>query len=73
MLIMHCYSLPPKLPNNLEWPRVSTKTTEPFKYLHIKNSKDLEILKFEDIGNVDFWDSLPIKENEKLFVAKDEL
>lgn len=70
---MFCYSLPPKLPNNLEWPRVSLKATEPFKYLHIKSPKDMEILKFENIGNVDFWDSLPLKENEKLFVTKDEL
>lgn len=64
----------PRLPNNKQWPRVSRSFNDPVKYLHIKSPTELEIETTTELGNQEFWSSLPLKENEKLLgVVKDEL
>ncbi|RZC33704.1 venom carboxylesterase-6-like [Asbolus verrucosus] len=49
----------------IEWPALSKNVKEPLIFLKIASPKNLTIER-EDLENAKFWESLPIKENEKL-------
>lgn len=55
------------------WTPLSKNPTDPFKTLKINNFEDLELISIKNAGQAEFWDSLPLKENEKLISVKDEL
>jgi bile salt-stimulated lipase len=56
---------------NVEWTAVSK--TNPDFLTHLKiHSPEMLSLEMEPLEMMEFWDSLPIKENEKLFVEEKE-
>lgn len=58
---------------DVEWSEVPKSPNEPMNYLHILSPDNLENKSGDDYGKKEFWDSLPIHENENLFKQKDEL
>lgn len=67
------HSSTPKV-GDFTWETLSQDTQEPFKYLHIKSPSDVIMESVEYIGNrINFWDTLPINENQNIKVVRDEL
>ncbi|XP_025830548.1 venom carboxylesterase-6-like, partial [Agrilus planipennis] len=59
--------------NDVIWQPISRNKAHPLKYLHIGSPSRLQMAANDNLGNKEFWDSLPYKENYKLFNQKDEL
>lgn len=45
----------------------------PLNYLHIESPTKKQMKNAETLSQVEFWDSLPINENEHLIQLKEEL
>lgn len=58
--------------DNVEWLPVA-KDKGIVDYLHIASPDDIKMESEENVGNSIFWNTLPIRENEKLFQQKNEL
>lgn len=58
--------------DNTEWLPV-TKTNESYKYLHIESPESIQMESEDNLAKANFWNSLPIMENEKLFKLRQEL
>lgn len=56
-----------------DWSPQSKKTSDPWMHLRIDSPDKLYMEKKEQVGNQKFWESLPFKENQKLFNKRDEL
>lgn len=67
---MCCYRIPSV--DGIEWLPV-TKRNDIFEYLHIESPEDIEMDKDVNLGNVKFWNTLPLKDNVKSFDYRDEL
>lgn len=52
--------------NDVEWKPVTPNKKE-IDYLEIGAVNNIEMKKRDTIGDTDFWNSLPIQENDKLF------
>uniref|UniRef100_A0A6P7FTD5 Uncharacterized protein LOC114330967 n=1 Tax=Diabrotica virgifera virgifera TaxID=50390 RepID=A0A6P7FTD5_DIAVI len=52
--------------NSVEWLPVDPDSNE-INALEIESPDKISMTKMEHIGAMEFWDSLPIKENEKLY------
>ncbi|XP_045467364.1 venom carboxylesterase-6-like [Harmonia axyridis] len=57
--------------DDVKWPEVSKNKDDPIKYIRISSTFSIE--EVEEFGNRNFWDSLPINENERLLRVRDEL
>ncbi|VEN62744.1 unnamed protein product [Callosobruchus maculatus] len=56
------------------WQPLSKDTRSPLNQLKISSPDDIKMVQVETIGNSEFWNSLPFRENEKYSVHnKDEL
>uniref|UniRef100_A0A1Y1LJD1 Carboxylesterase type B domain-containing protein n=1 Tax=Photinus pyralis TaxID=7054 RepID=A0A1Y1LJD1_PHOPY len=56
----------PKI-NDVIWLQMSKKSyVDSINYLHIYNTSCLEMKSNVTLGNTPFWESLPLRENEKL-------
>lgn len=62
----------PLLPN-ITWTPLSKLPTDDLEIAKINSPIDIQMIKTNTLGNRDFWLGLPLKENEKLFMQKDEL
>lgn len=57
-----------------EWSEVAKDKDTPLRYMKIETPEEIGMESEPLLDTAEFWDSLPIKENEKLFVKnKDEL
>lgn len=54
------------------WKRVSRNYEDPFNILFINSPKDIEMKVVDSLGNAEFWKSLPIEENEVLFMKQEK-
>ncbi|CAH1959948.1 unnamed protein product [Acanthoscelides obtectus] len=62
----------PDIINN--WRPLDKDVTSPLNQLKISGPDDMKMVQVESIGNSEFWNSLPFKENEKISTHdKDEL
>ncbi|KAK4880937.1 hypothetical protein RN001_004256 [Aquatica leii] len=59
--------------SNINWLPVSKDINEDLNYLLIQSPTEVETMSAEFLGNRNFWSSLPLKENEKNVLVKDEL
>lgn len=57
----------PILPINEPWPEVPKDPNRPLAYVKIASPNDIKPLEESKFGNPDFWNSLPLLENEKYF------
>lgn len=58
----------PKI-NGMDWLQMSKKScTESIYYLHIQNVSNLEMKSRISFGNTQFWETLPLHENEKSYI-----
>ncbi|XP_025830539.1 venom carboxylesterase-6-like [Agrilus planipennis] len=61
------------LVKGVDWLPVSKREDDPIQYLDIRSPNDIKMNSSEDLGNRKFWNSLPFKENLRLFHERDEL
>lgn len=47
--------------------------TDEMEYVFLNGPKDIHLESKSTLGESEFWDSLPLKESERLFDTKDEL
>lgn len=55
------------------WSPVSSLETSTLETLQIYSPNNFTFEEVTDLGSRTFWESLPIKENKKIFVSKEEL
>lgn len=70
-VIKNCIFRKPNITS--DWSPQSKKTSDPWMHLRIDSPDKLYMEKKEQVGNQKFWESLPFKENQKLFNKRDEL
>lgn len=58
----------PTLPINESWPEVPKDPSRPLAYVKIASPSDIKPLEETKFGNPDFWNSLPLMENENHFL-----
>lgn len=58
---------------DVEWPPLPKMQRKTIDYLHIASPENMKYESVDDLGNGEFWDTLPLQEDTNLFVAKDEL
>ncbi|KAJ8963016.1 hypothetical protein NQ317_005499 [Molorchus minor] len=56
-----------------EWKPLSKNPSDPWIQLHIAGPDNIFVEEKNQIGNADFWNTIPFKENDNLFLLKDEL
>ncbi|XP_017776975.1 PREDICTED: venom carboxylesterase-6-like [Nicrophorus vespilloides] len=73
MWVEFCATKKPKV-LDVNWESVSKDVSKPIKFLRINSKDDIHMEQKEYLGNrINFWNTLPFKENEKLLNMKDEL